>query len=338
MNRPAFLLLLVLLLLACGCGSSRGGERQPGSPWATTAELHWLQEVGRWDAGLVAPVQRELARAYATAGTAPTAALHRAASRLARCGDRLAAAVGEPPTERLLPPYRLLEAACRRFRPVATRLRDSQRTTVVYGVLANDAARQLGVAERLEELAIRRSILGWRPTLAPGARGSHGNRRLDAVASKLAQKPVEVHCWAAPDWTRLRREFAAVDPTSRDVALAGWAYPDGDSVELAPYVCRSLERLLADPSHPTAVDADAVRVLAHESQHTAGVDDEAVAECYALQLVAETARRLGVAPAPARELAELDWSLYSSEPAGYRTSACVDGGALDLDTGSVRWP
>ena len=46
----------------------------------------------------------------------------------------------------------------------------------------------------------------------------------------------------------------------------------------------------------------AVDVLAHESWHLAGVLEEALTECRAVQTVAWTARRLDVTPAQGRAL------------------------------------
>ena len=84
--------------------------------------------------------------------------------------------------------------------------------------------------------------------------------------------------------------------------------------------------------------AEAFKVLAHEAVHISGQSDEAAAECTAMQLVAPTARKLGVPAARARLFTATVWSAYGLMPPLYRTSLCVDGGPFDLHPESSRWP
>jgi hypothetical protein len=83
----------------------------------------------------------------------------------------------------------------------------------------------------------------------------------------------------------------------------------------------------------------AVDVLAHEAWHLAGIADEAVAECRALQTLAATAGRLGVAPSDARVLATTYLATgHRRLPERYRSGACADGETLDLRPGDPSWP
>jgi hypothetical protein len=83
----------------------------------------------------------------------------------------------------------------------------------------------------------------------------------------------------------------------------------------------------------------AVHVIAHESMHLAGVVDEAVADCLALQLDASVATGLGASGSFARSLAREYWSVYyPAQDASYRSGACRDGGALDLFPERRGWP
>ena len=83
----------------------------------------------------------------------------------------------------------------------------------------------------------------------------------------------------------------------------------------------------------------AIDVLAHESWHLAGVMDEAIAECRAVQTVGWTAQRLGTTPAQGRALAQRyleTW--YQRLPDRYRAADCVSGSELDLRPDDPNWP
>ncbi len=85
----------------------------------------------------------------------------------------------------------------------------------------------------------------------------------------------------------------------------------------------------------------AVQVLAHEAMHVRGIVNEAAAECYAMQVFASVAERLGVPTTRAREMASDYWrDVYPQRPpeSAYRSSECRDGGALDLAPTSSSWP
>jgi hypothetical protein len=122
-------------------------------------------------------------------------------------------------------------------------------------------------------------------------------------------------------------------------------YYEGRVIHLSAATCFSLERLLARPAdldcaadtntdYPAcpigALDAaDAVVTLAHEEQHTDGIENEAKAECYGLQRSARAAVAMGVAPATADHLAGLV-SYWLEVPPEYHSEQCHSGGGLDL--------
>jgi hypothetical protein len=83
----------------------------------------------------------------------------------------------------------------------------------------------------------------------------------------------------------------------------------------------------------------AIDVLAHESWHLAGLLDEALAECRAVQTIAWTAERLGTTPAQGQALAEryLD-TWYPQLPDRYRATGCANGSELDLRPDDPNWP
>ena len=83
----------------------------------------------------------------------------------------------------------------------------------------------------------------------------------------------------------------------------------------------------------------AVNTLAHEAFHMRGYLDEGVTECYAMQTLAATARRLGATPEQARNLAVL-YAQSSPElkPVQYNAPGCADEGPLDLRPDDPVWP
>ena len=86
--------------------------------------------------------------------------------------------------------------------------------------------------------------------------------------------------------------------------------------------------------------AIAVNVLSHEAWHLAGVREEAVAQCYALQSNADTALRLGAGPGATHTRSPSSSSARCSPalPSDYRTRDCFDDGPLDLHRDRPTWP
>ena len=85
----------------------------------------------------------------------------------------------------------------------------------------------------------------------------------------------------------------------------------------------------------------ALQTIAHESVHLSGVEDEAVAECYGMQLLAFVAWKLGAPDALARQMALDYWrAYYLVERPGtpYFDEGCRDGGVLDLAPDRAGWP
>ena len=79
--------------------------------------------------------------------------------------------------------------------------------------------------------------------------------------------------------------------------------------------------------------------LAHESMHMRGFLNEATAECYAEQLVASTAHKLGASWAYGQRLEALSWEqIYPNHPSQYLSDECRDGGTLDLNAKSHVFP
>jgi hypothetical protein len=82
----------------------------------------------------------------------------------------------------------------------------------------------------------------------------------------------------------------------------------------------------------------AILILAHESYHTAGVKDEAAANCFAIQAMAWTATKLGAPVEEAELLARAMEALAPGQPAGYATAECRAGRRLDLHPETPEFP
>ena len=167
-------------------------------------------------------------------------------------------------------------------------------------------------------------------------------QRLTLIASRLAQRPVTVRCG---------------DPHGKE-ALGSVLFVNGRPVDytvLSPYTCTGLAMFATHPSQFDAAQcpdgagcqyaeqaAMALQVVAHESYHLWGVQEEAKAECYGLQSIFYVATQLGASLEQGKELGWLYWtSLYrvhGTQWPKYYSADCRNGGRLDLRPGDSRWP
>jgi hypothetical protein len=170
--------------------------------------------------------------------------------------------------------------------------------------------------------------------------------RLGAIASEIARRPVHVHCQGSIG--------AAFDVTGE--AGTVWFDADGkpaDTTDLKHGICVRLAHyaqartgaafacVTRDTPCPveTVKTLHALHTLAHESWHLEGVENEARAECYAIQTTALVAERLGASPSVAEASARVvATQIYPRMPSDYVTSDCHDGGPLDLNPASSVWP
>lgn len=157
-------------------------------------------------------------------------------------------------------------------------------------------------------------------------------RRLNAAASVVAGTEVTVHCQTAGEASfDLGPELGYVkfgaDGVPEHHALIKWE------------PCRDLAGWLgSDRRQPSRDQLIAVHVLTHEAMHMAGVTDEAVTECRAMQRDALMAQQLGADPAAARALAVRYWrEIYPGMPDTYRTAACQPNGELDEHLPDAPW-
>jgi hypothetical protein len=154
--------------------------------------------------------------------------------------------------------------------------------------------------------------------------------RFSAEASRIAGKPVRIRCDESG-------AFVGAVQHADGVATVG-----GELAYLTPERCNDLYRLAFDGEVTSSQTARALAVLAHEAWHLRGIDDEGTTECYALQSAVELGERFGLSEDTAHRMMQQQLV----ENAG-RTGAgteyvvppnCQDGGVLDLNPGSDRFP
>ncbi len=173
---------------------------------------------------------------------------------------------------------------------------------------------------------------------------------LEAALSEPAARaadidPPPIDCVAPADWQAIVDEVG----TPADLELGGVVRAGDPTILLAPVTCLSLDGVPRAPELPCLVDvrdrcragsteaAIGLATLAHEAQHVDGVQDEAVADCRALQRVDDVARALGVPADQAAQIGAFVRHLRIT-PDEYRSDECRPGGDLDLEPDTPAFP
>jgi hypothetical protein len=190
-------------------------------------------------------------------------------------------------------------------------------------------------------------------------------QRLGEIATRLSGRDATVYCNAPAQWRRWRTTYGwrgdtvvlAFVPRTQS-GLAGFMH-------VSPEVCAADNRFLASPRRRGQKECaaraasrgrttprrrlcggyrdlvDSIETIAHEAAHVAGIDDEGVAECAALQTTAFVAAGLGASGTFAREIGRDYLPLYRALTAGapdYAADGCFDGGRYDLWPDRAGWP
>jgi hypothetical protein len=149
-------------------------------------------------------------------------------------------------------------------------------------------------------------------------------------ASLIAGKPVTIYCDESGD-------FVGAVQHADGVAIVG-----GSHAYLTPELCLDLYRLAFEDDVTGSQTGRALAVLAHEAWHLRGVSDEGTTECYALQSGVGLGRRLGLSEDRARQLMRQQLTENALRAQGafeyLVPPECRDGGRLDLDPSSSRFP
>ncbi|MCJ7827195.1 MAG: hypothetical protein MUP36_03020 [Demequinaceae bacterium] len=121
----------------------------------------------------------------------------------------------------------------------------------------------------------------------------------------------------------------------------GWVYYDGSNVaHLKRKVCHNLwDYAHGGQANPSEDQILAVHVVGHEAMHINGVREEAVAECWAVQLNHFIAEELGATPEEARELQRRYYvEYYPRQRSNYISGECREGGDLDIYPDRTEFP
>jgi hypothetical protein len=330
--------LLVVVAALAGCA----GEELGG---ATPSEIHWLERLADWqqETGEAGADVDEVYLAILGGDDRLRARVHETLSPIRECSKRLREDVGEVPTPRFEAGYALIGRACKRFETFATAFERSLSADDPSAALqeldtANSEGTEL-IVRAGQLIEARMTANRPLPRVGGDSEQSRVELRFSRVGSELARKRVEVRCWSEHEWPRVVGEWGAYIGTND---IGAFAQPDTDRVSLAPETCRALVGFAYERERPASGDevAYAVGVLAHESEHLlSAAASEAETECYGMQAIRRVARRLGADAAYADRLAMRYWfEIYPSEPAGYKSGECVNGGSLDANPESSRWP
>ena len=172
--------------------------------------------------------------------------------------------------------------------------------------------------------------------------------RLADVASELAGRHVSIHCQSF--WG----ELIDISGLSGSVMFDHTGAPLGEA-NLSRGTCKWLERVADGDARDELACVEAARslgacgrdgdrlvhaivTLAHEAVHLRGEKNEAATQCYAVQLAARTAQRLGAAPGEAAAVGVYALARQRYMPSDYQSSECRAGGALDLHPETAAWP
>lgn len=324
--RVAPVALAALVLGGCGGGPALDLRRSP--------DVRWLERYGPWSVEYTQKI------GAVQSSRLPT-------RELADCTHSYDGNVGGAPA-RFRSVERVIRRGCREYERAA-RLEKQITPDRDPGPLLLPIQTALARGDDLFARAayeLERRLQVGRPL--PVAEGPSDDSRVDprlgAAAETIVHRQVEVRCWSEDDWRKLNDEEAALggDP---DAVYAGFVGADADRLHLAPHMCEPLAELAYDRAWEGRRGADrdhayGVLALAHEANHLlAPAANEAEVECSAVQQVRALARALGIDGAYADALAQYAWEqIYPENDPEYRTPLCRDGGPLDLDRSSSRWP
>lgn len=332
-----------VLLLAVAC--SEATHPGTGVPYSAD-DLGWLKRVTRWgeqytqQSQKIQPAYRDVFSGRRKAGV-----LRDALRPLRECTQTLQNDVGAPRSDHLREAYQLLLDSCDEDRKDALALVAAAASAT--GENETAAFRANERSNRLAHRAFRLIEDGLRANRRLGIRGgvvsvSRIEPRLGRAAGKLAVQRVEVRCWSTSDWRPMVREWSAYTGVVGDVA----GFVNGSMrVNIAPDECARLAKFVYKrwrPVSPTGLEdaADAVEVLAHESEHLLSPSySEAEVECQAVQDVSRLAQLLGASQAYSARLAVIYWKrLYKLRPSEYQTTECRRDGLYDEHPETSAFP
>jgi hypothetical protein len=180
--------------------------------------------------------------------------------------------------------------------------------------------------------------------------------RLRPVASAIAGRDLEVDCqslwgslldaqsrhgevWFGPDGVPEARIFLTHSTCDRLQEFAGKRHhAELDCLAEIDWNASMPLRLESECYGRSSETVYALLIVAHEAYHTAGVRDEAVANCFAIQAMGWAASALGASLEEAERVALAMAALEPQQRGPYGTGNCRRGSALDLHPETVAFP
>jgi hypothetical protein len=335
-------LALVAALAFSACGST---DDSPEGAGLEADERTWVRGLSAWKQD----VQRAAARAEALRlSSEPGAAerFEREVEPVRECRGRFNEKPGGAPSPRLERVQRLALDTCEQYSRAVREEHRAFSGNPGEALATADAARAEGNRLWLEMERELELLLTWNrplPVVGGDRETSRIEPRFGRIASRLANRPVQVRCWSKRDWPRVYADWRSFsnDP---EIPAGFVASYDRGRLNLDPDGCAGLVRLAYRDDVPDGGDALvdvawSVGLLAHEVEHLVSPASEAVTECRSMQAIREFARALGATAAEAARLAGVYWKdVYPTNARAYRTKQCRDGGPLDLDPDSSVWP
>lgn len=330
----------LLALIAAGCGGGAGGSPEP-KPYSAV-DLAWIERVNNWTDRYFEQgenVQPVYNRALETRGD--LGPLREVLRPYRECTRSLRAKVGEPKHEQLRRANAFLLEACDKDQRYARALLKSASPNPGYPTSDQFRASDFPFDQAFQ--AIEAGLIANRslPVRDGQTDESRIEPRLSRAASALTLQEIEVRCWSAEDWRRMKKEF---DAYSGGVGDPAGFVTGATRVHIFPSHCKALARFLSDwrPATGEGVEevAEAVGLVAHETEHLfeTGVG-EAETECHAAQDVRRLARSLGASSAYASRLATVYWrDFYPSLSPDYRSKECRKGGPWDRHPETAAFP
>jgi hypothetical protein len=193
-------------------------------------------------------------------------------------------------------------------------------------------------------VGVRNEVLGDLTERRTRAAATNRSGPLATYAAPLAgEASPTVFCWASGQWEALSEEWRLIDVD--ELWPIGFADPQTNRIHLSPEICEPLHRFFGGNYAPNLSEAsldlaNALVVLAHEAEHLRRPDaSEADVECVAIQRVRDLVRAAGRGTPYENLIAGLAWDVgYPDMPPDYRTTACRDGGELDVRPDTSIWP
>ena len=167
-------------------------------------------------------------------------------------------------------------------------------------------------------------------------RASTKNTRLTRIVYGTMRRFVRprvlaVACWTEADYEAVAGSAGFSVDRGQSVVNGFWLRRQPRWLHLAPWICEGVQQLF-DSRQPTGRRALSLTTALHEALHAYGIRDEAMTNCFAVQLAPHAARKGGLSPSAASYLRKLALTATrrSAPPAYWNPALCRDGGEWDI--------